>query len=42
MDMTAFTLCQENNIPIMVFDMNRKGNLQRIVEGEKVGTLVSN
>ena len=35
MDMTAFTLCQENNIPIMVFDMNRKGNLQRIVEGEK-------
>jgi len=42
MDMTAFTLCQENNIPIMVFDMNRKGNLQRIVDGEKVGTLVSN
>jgi uridylate kinase len=42
MDMTAFTLCQENNIPIMVFDMNRKGNLQRIVEGEKVGTFVSN
>lgn len=42
MDMTAFTLCQENNIPIMVFDMNRKGNLQRIVNGEKVGTLVSN
>jgi uridylate kinase len=42
MDMTAFTLCQENNIPIMVFDMNRKGNLQRIIDGEKVGTLVSN
>lgn len=41
MDMTAFTLCHENNLPIIVFDMNRNGNLERIVCGEKVGTLVS-
>lgn len=40
MDMTAFTLCQENSLPIMVFDMNKKGNLQKIVNGEKVGTLI--
>ena len=40
MDMTAFTLCQENNLPIIVFDMNGKGNLSRIVKGEEVGTLV--
>jgi uridylate kinase len=40
MDMTAFTLCQENNLPIIVFDMNKKGNLMRLVTGEKVGTLV--
>jgi uridylate kinase len=40
MDKTAFTLCQENNLPIIVFDMNKKGNLLRLVEGEKVGTLV--
>ena len=41
MDMTAFTLCMENNLPIVVFDMNRMGNLRRVVTGEKVGTLVS-
>lgn len=41
MDMTAFTLCEENNLPIIVFDMNKKGNLMRLVSGEKVGTLVS-
>jgi uridylate kinase len=41
MDMTAFTLCQENNLPIIVFDINKKGNLLRLVKGEKVGTLVS-
>lgn len=41
MDMTAFTLCKENNLPIIVFDMNKTGNLQRLIEGEKVGTLVS-
>jgi len=40
MDMTAFTLCRENNVPIIVFDMNRPGNLTRVVEGEQVGTLV--
>jgi uridylate kinase len=40
MDRTAFTLCQENRLPIIVFDMNRKGNLLRVVEGEEVGTLV--
>jgi len=42
MDMTAFTLCQENNLPIIVFDMNRKGNLLKLVSGQKVGTLVHN
>ncbi len=41
MDMTAFTLCQENNMPIIVFDMNKSGNLRKVVEGENVGTLVS-
>lgn len=40
MDMTAFTLCQENKLPIIVFDMNEIGNLHRIVKGEEVGTLV--
>ncbi|MFN7119241.1 MAG: UMP kinase [Saprospiraceae bacterium] len=40
MDMTAFTLCQENNIPIVVFDINNPDNLKRIVLGESVGTLV--
>ena len=40
MDMTAFTLCNENNLPIVVFDMNKPGNLQRLVEGEAIGTVV--
>ncbi len=40
MDMTAFTLCNENKLPIIVFDMNTSGNLLRLVEGEEVGTLV--
>ncbi len=40
MDMTAFTLCQENNLPIIVFDMNKPGNFMRIAEGEPIGTLV--
>ncbi len=40
MDMTAFTLCNENKLPIIVFDMNKQGNLKKIVVGEKVGTLV--
>ncbi len=41
MDQTAFTLCKENNIPIVVFDMNVPGNLERIVNGEAIGTIVS-
>ncbi|MDN5205175.1 UMP kinase [Fulvivirgaceae bacterium BMA10] len=41
MDMTAFTLCQENNLPIRVFDMNKPGNLAKLVQGEEVGTLIS-
>jgi uridylate kinase len=40
MDMTAFTLCMENKLPIIVFDMNKPGNLQRVVTGDRVGTLV--
>src|ERR1700733_13186081 len=42
MDMTAFTLCQENKLPIIVFDINKKGNLKRVLEDEKIGTLVEN
>lgn len=41
MDMTAFTLCQENKLPIIVFDMNKKGNFMKITQGEPIGTLVS-
>lgn len=41
MDMTAFTLCKENGLPIIVFDMNRPGNLLKIVKGEDVGTLIT-
>jgi uridylate kinase len=40
MDMTAFTLCKENKLPIIVFDMNKSGNLKRLISGEKIGTLV--
>jgi uridylate kinase len=40
MDMTAFTLCQENNVPIIVFDINQPGNLTKIAEGAPIGTLV--
>ena len=40
MDMTAFTLCMENKLPIIVFNMNEPGNLLKVVAGEKVGTLV--
>lgn len=42
MDLTAFTLCKENNLPILVFDMNKEGNLLDLVNGADVGTLVSN
>ena len=40
MDLTAFTLCKENKLPIKVFNMNISGNLQKICDGENVGTLV--
>ncbi|TAE43228.1 MAG: UMP kinase [Sphingobacteriales bacterium] len=40
MDMTAFTLCDENSLPIIVFDMNSPGNLMKLIKGENVGTLV--
>jgi len=40
MDLTAFTLCKENNVPIIVFDMNVPGNLKRVINGEKIGTIV--
>jgi len=42
MDMTAITLCQENNLPIIVFDMNKPGNFLKIAHGEAIGTLVRN
>ena len=42
MDMTAFTMCQENKMPIVVFDINKPSNLHRIIQGEHIGTLVSN
>ena len=41
MDMTAFTLCQENNLPIIVFDMNKSENLTKLVNGEQIGTLIT-
>jgi uridylate kinase len=40
MDMTAFTLCEENQLPIIVFDMNKHGNFMKIAQGEEIGTLV--
>ena len=40
MDMTAITLCQENKLPIIVFDMNTPGNLLKVIEGMKIGTTV--
>ena len=41
MDMTAFTLCKENAIPVVVFDMNNPGNLKKVILGDKIGTLVT-
>ena len=41
MDLTAFALCKENNLPIIVFDMNKPGNLLKLVQGDSVGTLIS-
>ena len=40
MDMTAFTLCRENKLPIIVFDMNKRGNFLKVTEGQEIGTLV--
>lgn len=42
MDLTAFTMCSENNLPIIVFDMNTPGNLNKLILGQKIGTLVKN
>jgi uridylate kinase len=42
MDSTAFTMCHENNMPLIVFDMNKPGNLKKLIEGERIGTLVTN
>jgi uridylate kinase len=41
MDSTAFTMCRDNDMPIIVFDMNKPGNLKKLIEGKKTGTLVS-
>ena len=41
MDLTAFTLCQENHLPIIVFDVNKKGNLKKVLNGKKIGTIVT-
>ena len=42
MDSTAFTLSQENNLPIVVFNMNKPGNLLKVIKGDKIGTLIKN
>jgi uridylate kinase len=42
LDLTAFTMCKENDLPIIVFNMNEKGTLKKLISGEKVGTLVKN
>ena len=41
MDSTAFSLCMDNHVPILVFDMNKPGNIRRAVMGEEIGTIVS-
>ena len=42
MDLTAFTMCKENDLPIVVFDMDTPGNLQKVIAGEPIGTVVKN
>jgi uridylate kinase len=42
MDSTAFTMCRENNMPVVVFDMNKSGNLMKVVKGTEIGTLICN
>tara|TARA_B100001287_G_C22406796_1_gene400526 strand:- start:192 stop:665 length:474 start_codon:yes stop_codon:yes gene_type:complete len=41
MDMTAFTLCKENSVPVIVFNMNEPGNLKKVIQGSEIGTLVT-
>jgi uridylate kinase len=41
MDMTAVSLCKDNNMPMIIFNMNRPGNIRRVISGEKVGSLVT-
>jgi uridylate kinase len=41
MDMTALAMCQEQNIPVLVFDVMQQGNIRRVIEGEPIGTLVT-
>ena len=41
MDATAISLCKDNNLPIIIFNLNRHGNIRRVVTGEKIGSLVS-
>jgi uridylate kinase len=41
MDSTAISLCKDNNLPIIVFNLNERGNIRRVVTGEKIGSLVS-
>ena len=41
MDLTAVSLCKDNNLPMIIFNMNRTGNIRRVVQGEKVGSLVT-
>jgi uridylate kinase len=41
MDSTAISLCKDNNLPIIVFNLNQRGNIRRVVLGEKIGSLVS-
>jgi uridylate kinase len=40
MDLTAFTLCEENKLPIVVFDMNTPGNLKKVIQGDSIGTII--
>jgi uridylate kinase len=40
MDLTATTMCNENNLPILVFNMDQKGNLQKVIAGDSIGTIV--
>jgi len=41
MDSTAISLCQDNNLPIIIFNLNQRGNIKKVVSGEKIGSLVS-